>query len=104
MNERTDTAVINEDRMPVYQEMGKPCLNYNLQNIFKNGNDNRSESSDANSFISAPKFGGVGTNSDRGSIALSFKSPYFRVDRQHYDRNGSSKKSSGMDSELHQES
>ena len=99
MSEKKENTVINDSKMSIYPEISKPREKNNSQNIFKNVNDSRSESSDVNSFISAPKFGGAGSNSDRGSVALSFKSPHFRVDRQQNSRIESLKQSSGKDSE-----
>jgi hypothetical protein len=78
--DRRDTAVIQvSSKLSIYNDVHKPDFHQN-QNIFKIGRSPPSESSDAYTFMSGARFGGPVTNSDRGSIVHSFKSPNFKID------------------------
>ena len=87
--------------MSIYNDVEKPEESHPPQNIFRNQSSPASESSDANTFMSAPKFGGAATNSERGSVTHSFRSPYFnRVDQNVNENDPSIRDSSGASSNV----
>lgn len=74
--------------MSIYNDVHKPD-DGQMENVFKHHPSPPSESSDAYTFMSAPKFGGAVTNSERGSMTQSFKSPNFRMDKTSVKKNDS---------------
>lgn len=108
-------APVANSKMSIYHDVEKAEEPPSTNNLFRNVNSPPSESSEAYTFVSAPKFGGAVTNSERGSIAHSFKSPYFKVEqhvndqqeslnnssKQNTDRQESMEKRSNFSSEFH---
>ncbi|CAI2386747.1 unnamed protein product [Moneuplotes crassus] len=87
------------------QDLWRKETNKGPQNIFRGSPASQiSASSEAYTFVSAPKFGGAKSISDKSSIAQSSRSPNFQLDKSNQEYIESSKKSSMMESEDQQES
>lgn len=83
-----DSNVMADSSMSIYHDVEKEDGGNNV-NLFKNNNTPPSESSEAYTFMSAPKFGGCVTSSERGSITQSFKSPNFKFENPRNQKNDS---------------